>query len=288
MSSGATKLVPQSQSRTISVGKGIFALRYVASTAGRGAPRIEVEPFTEAGLSLIAAPGSAERVLNAPGECIFIRAEQPTKMVITASGTTGTLEADLQLERLDSLDTEVEGDGSPYAAPPRIDVLAHVSRRGDVPVEMGEWIGGPSLPCRIEGLTIRWHGRPPDVDLLCTVVSRGLKLRRFNSCGTGTFAGTRGEAAPLVGISIELSGRGASRYVLEGQALFLGSPVLAASGPRLQFTCPTGREALVGLRFTLATVRPRAEPDVRPTPAPPSRSALGRVRMFRGVSMTGR
>jgi hypothetical protein len=288
MFGGAAAMISHSRSRTITVEQGIFALRYVASAAGRGAPRIVVEPFTEPGLSLVAAPGAAERALNAPGDCILIRAERQARVTLTASGTDSSLDADLRLERL-SAAAERAGVASlgigRTEAVPRIGILAHLARRGDVPFAMGAWIGGPTLPTRIEGLAIGWSNRPADVDLLCSVVSRGRRLRHFTDCGTDVYAGTRGEAAPLVGIRIALSGAGAARYALNGQALFLGAPILAAAGESLHFASPTGREALVGLQFTLASVRPSSGPDVRPTSAPLARPVPGRVRMFRGASM---
>jgi hypothetical protein len=149
---------------------------------------------------------------------------------------------------------------------------------------MGTWIGGPEMPCRIEGLTIRWPDRPADVDLHCTVVTRGRRLRRYADRGTGEFAGTRGEASPIVGLELALVGSGADRFALSGEAQFLGSQVSTKGGIRLRFASPTGREALVGLKLSLVAVRrPSVSDDHTPsrTIEPP---LIGRVRMFRGTA----
>ena len=282
MSGGNVGLTLQSQSRIVDVGEGIFALRYVASTAKADAPRVVVEPFKEVGLSLISAPGGADRVLDGPGSCLLIRSERPARFTLTVSGRTPTssLDAALQLEHV-VVPTRIEA--KPIAEP-QIEILAHVARRGDALFAMGAWIGGPEMPSRIEGLTIRWSDRPADVDLHCTVVSKGRRLRRYADRSTGEFAGTRGEAAPIVGFELALAGSGADRFALSGEAQFLGSHVVADSGARLRFASPTGREALVGLKLSIAAVRrPSVSDDRTPsrTIAPP---LIGRVRMFRGTA----
>lgn len=273
-----------SQSRTVDIGQGIFALRYVASAATWDAPRVVVEPFDEAGLSVIAVPGGAERVLDGPGACLLIRSERPARVTLTVSGRTPTssLDAALRLEPVVGSDAG-RADGA-RGGEPGIDVLAHLARRGDAAFTMGAWIGGPDMPTRIEGLMVRWRDRPADVDLHCTVVSRGRRLRRDVDRPTGAFVGTRGEAAPIVGLELALVGAGAGRYALAGQAQFLGSPVITEAGARLRFASATAHEPLVGLKLSVASVRPASGLDDHP----PSRASepvlIGRVRMFRGTA----
>ena len=56
---------------------------------------------------------------------------------------------------------------------------------------------------------------------------------------------------PLTGVMLELSGPDASLYQFSFEALFLGSPVMRATGERVVLSGPTGREPLVGLRVAL-------------------------------------
>jgi hypothetical protein len=90
MSGGSVGVTLHSESRIIDVGQGIFALRYVASTAKADAPRVVVEPFQDVGLSVISAPGGADRVLDGPGSCLLIRSERPARFTLTVAGRTPT------------------------------------------------------------------------------------------------------------------------------------------------------------------------------------------------------
>ena len=56
---------------------------------------------------------------------------------------------------------------------------------------------------------------------------------------------------PLTNVMLELSGPDASAYQFSVEALFLGAPVMHASGERVVLSGPTGREPLVGLRLAL-------------------------------------
>jgi hypothetical protein len=71
---------------------------------------------------------------------------------------------------------------------------------------------------------------------------------------TGTFAGTRGRALPLVGAILELTGPQAAKHQLEVDALFLGSPQVRMTGQRVVLSGPTGREPLVGVRIQLEEI----------------------------------
>ena len=290
-----------SEARVVNVGQGVFALRYVGSAARPRAPRIAVDPGAGSGVSLIAAPGRAERELQAPGDCLLIRAERPARVTLIASGwgAGGSLDADVTLEPLIG-----PGPAAMQEAAPALSVVAHLAGRGDVRFEAGSWIGGPSGPTRIEGLALHWSNRPDDVELLLTVVSEGARgRRRFPARPTGAFAGTRGEAAPVVAMEIALSGAGADRYRLAGEAQFLGGPVQVRDGARLRFASSLPGGGLIGLKLELAlqperrravapeaveVPRPGSSTSSRPAPTPAAtRVTPGRVRHFRPPAPSG-
>lgn len=267
----------RSQRRLVDVQQGLFALRYISSTAGPNPPAVTVEPGRLDSVTLIAAPGAPDRVLDRPGSCLLIRAERPARLTLTASECRpgASLDASLSLERVAAAPSPVEG------VEPRLDLVAHIARRGDQVFQMGEWICGPQMPSRIEGLAIEWPGRPADVDLRYLAVGRGRTAGRAAELTTGGFAGSRGQAAPIVRIEIGLIGAGAHRYRLSGEALFLGSPIMVEEGAELRFASSTGRDPLVGLRITLRSAS-RAPAREKPS-RPPATGAhrTGRVRMFR-------
>jgi hypothetical protein len=74
---------------------------------------------------------------------------------------------------------------------------------------------------------------------------------------TGVFAGSRGNALPLVGMTIEIEGSAAFGRQLVVESVFLGSPPTKIVGRRVVLAGPTGREPLVGLRV-------RIEPEENP------------------------
>jgi hypothetical protein len=138
-----------------------------------------------------------------------------------------------------------------------IEILAHIARRGDVVVPGGEWICGLDLPMAIEGLEIRWPGKPDGIDIVsrATVNARG--HRTLPDQRTGAFLGTRGRAAPITTLSLSLAGMRADEYSLTCDALFLGQSVTSVSGASCLLTGATGYEPLVGLRLSVLS------PEVR-------------------------
>jgi hypothetical protein len=172
-------------------------------------------------------------------------------------------------------------------------LLGHLAGRGDTMVGLGEWLGGPMAPTRIEGISIEWPGRPLNFKLRHAVRVGGTgepKVTDFVE--VGTYSGTRGRALPLVGASLEVSGPAASGYEITASALFLGSPQMRVTGQRVVVSGPTGREPLVGLRLQIAapkmTLQPAAATPIAALTPPPihasdgiERSNKGRVRVFR-------
>ncbi len=165
--------------------------------------------------------------------------------------------------------------------------MAHVSRRGDVVAEPGEWICGPDMPMPIEGLQIDWADKPAGVELDYVVTAGRSSQKRKFSGRSGSFAGTRGKAMPLVAIEMSLTGPNAAGYELEVEALFLGAAIASQSGASLSLTGPSTREPLVGLRFNVS--RKRAAPLERSgTPKTLPGKAPRQVRVYRPAVVAGR
>ena len=290
--SAKTPVIARERSHTMIVGSGLYVLRYASAGADNDFPIVGVRPSanSDAGISLLPAPGRKGFDLASPGDCILVRAERPGALEVTVSAATkqGSLEAEVRLERITSRPTEREAwnSGSERIATPDVRILSHVAKRGDAVCEQGEWIGGADHPACIEGIEVQWSNKPADVELHYTVTVDPQARRRLQEKVAGEYAGTRGKTMPLVGLTLALSGSRARDYELRADALFQGSAVLAKEGAEIALSGPTGREPLVGLRLTIVTAR-----NVSDVAQPANRSdavvmkQVGRVRVYRPGSV---
>ena len=279
------------RSHTVKLDSGLYVLRYVA--AADDAPLIRVKPSPAdptCAISLSSVPGGSHDGLTLPGQCILVRAEKPGALNLTVSSTrpNGSLDAEVRLERIMFSDEAVSNHlpeqahwSAGSACQPDVEILAHVSRRGDVVGEQGEWICGPDLPMVIEGLEIRWPHKPSNVNLRYTVTV-GRNRQRLQEAVVGQFAGTRGKAFPIVGLTLALGGPGAGDYELKADSLFLGAQITSKHGSQITFAGPTGREPLVGFRLTVVQSRNRIESiQEMATPDGVVMKQVGRVRVYR-------
>jgi hypothetical protein len=255
--------------RTVRISEGLFLLRYVSSKAGLNAPTVSVMAPVDPGIDVIAPADEGPRLV-APGDGLVVRATRGAllNLSVTPIQRNGSCDAELVLERVstsirqemplpasDELARRVAASGTN-----QIEVLAHVARRGDIVVRSGEWICGPQLPMAIEGLEIRWANRRQDLDIIsrATVNARG--LRTLAEQPIGCFLGTRGRAAPITALTLNLVGSAAVDFLLNCDALFFGQHVISTSGRACILSGPTGREALVGLRLSVvAAVEQKAQ-----------------------------
>ena len=308
----------QGRLRTHRVTRGLFILRYVASNAGNAAtnpaaaPCIKVSSHDAKDVELIAWPGASSNELLGPGDGLVLRVSRDTTIAIEVipSRTGGSVDAELHLEpvsrlahggfsRSNTVAPSIgrglsERRGSEKGASEKevdgIEILAHVSRRGDVVTSAGEWICGPEYPMAIEGIEIRWPHRPRGLEIATSVSISKNGLRNLPAAMTGAFAGTRGRATPLTGIELSLTGERAGDFVLRSEALFLGSAVQSKRGRSISLSGPSGREPLVGLRLSIDGVSTGDAPQAVSTASiqelPKSQSnwsSGGRVRVFRGL-----
>lgn len=288
--------------------RGLFILRYAASNphgispgGPAGAPTIRLAPQNPADVELIGWPDAAPNELLGPGDGLVIRAYRDTTIAfeVVPAISGGSVDAELHLEPVSRLayggftrrdDSAARNRAELHDVDTdKIEILAHVSRRGDVITPAGDWICGPEYPMAIEGLEIRWPGRPAGVDLVTHVSVSKNGIRNLPARSIGEFAGTRGRAAPITGVELSLTGERAGDFVLRADALFLGSSVQSRSGRSVAMSGPTGREPLVGLRLSVAATgygaaRQAATPAAQERPKAASNwNSGGRIRVFRGL-----
>ena len=154
---------------------------------------------------------------------------------------------------------------------------------GDIFVNANEWLGGPSTPSRIEGISIEWPDKPRELEIRYAVKTAKPQTISGQTMDLGAFAGTRGKAMPIVGLMLEISGPKAADLHFSVEAIFLGSPATRIIGKRIVASGPTGREPLVGLRCGLERIPATGRPQTKPSKSKSERSA-GRVRVFRSRS----
>lgn len=298
----------QGRLRTHRVTRGLFILRYVASSASNtatslaAAPSIKVSSYDAQDVELIAWPGASPNELLGQGDGMILRVARDTTIALEVipSRAGGSVDAELHLEPVSRLAhggfnrsnnvASPVGNASPETEVGGIEILAHVSRRGDVVIPAGDWICGPEYPMAIEGVEIRWPNRPRGLEITTIVSVSKNGLRNLPAAPIGAFAGTRGRATPITGIELSLTGERAGDFVLRSEALFLGSAVQSKRGRSISLSGPSGREPLVGLRLSIDGVATgdagQAASVASIQELPKSRSnwsAGGRVRVFRGL-----
>jgi len=196
--------------RAVRVTPGLFVLRYVSSKAGLNAPYIRVTTPPGSGVDVI-SPGDGEPRLVSPGDGVVVRATRDAllNLAVTPSHANGSCDAELVLERVSTTMRVDESRGkhadAAILSTGEIELLAHVARRGDLTVKSGEWICGPQLPMAIEGVQIRWNGKPQGVDIVARATVNARGLRQLPEQPTGGFIGTRGKAAPITALTLALA-----------------------------------------------------------------------------------
>jgi len=292
------------QQKPLDLQKGLFLIRYDSAEDPGQPPKVgvTVDAAVAGHVEFLLPPGVDEPVMWSPGGSLVLRILAPTRVIVevTPRSPGGSVAARIQSSQL-STDPQGLAWSDQVATVDLSDcrVLGHLAGRGDTLVSLGEWLGGPVTPTRIEGISINWPGRPANFNLRHAVRVGGAREPKVTDfVELGAYSGTRGRALPLVGASFEVFGPAASGYEITADALFLGSPQMRVTGPRVVISGPTGREPLVGLRMqisapqkatspALAPAAPASQPVVAASPAAGpdadgmERSNKGRVRVFR-------
>jgi hypothetical protein len=250
---------------------------------------VAVNPKHRRHIELILNPEQGDGVLWQPGACLVVRATRSGQLLVevTPSEAGGSRAATVKIETLTQGQPEIMSfdRAANDVDVERMNILGHVAGIGDVFVGPDEWIAGPHAPARIEGLSIMWPDKPEGIDILYSVQLARPHVVSGRKMALGDYAGTRGRALPIVGVTIELAGPGASAFQLVGEAAFLGAPLMRMSGRQISASGPTGREPLVGLKLRLdeAGAPMRAE-----YPTGKRRKTSGEVRMFRAAGASRR
>lgn len=269
--------------RTMSVARGMFALRYAATAVSYSAPRVivSVDPDNAQVVKTLFSPNAVAGVLRQPGDLCVITAESDALVLITILGE-GCDRPDAVTLELDRLDREVPALAAPTRRPAlgvAPDVAAqndeddggravplrlagHVERRGDLFVGGGEWLGDPNGTARIEGFSLQWPKRPANVDIAygCALLGLG----RMPDVIVGEYVGTRMKARAINGVTFSLIGADAEKYSLVVEARFSDGTHFGPTLAPVDLRGPTGREHLVALRLQLTEVKAR-----KPAPEAP-------------------
>ncbi len=292
------------------VAPGLYVLRYEFGGDKGGPPTALVLPVreSEGDIKIISAPGCVPGRLEHPGSALFIRATDhgALRIGVRRQGANGSLDAAFKLESIGSQSVgsnQANGSRPVHAedevaastvsvadvrVPSSALFLAHISRRGDIWVTPGQWAAGPDAPGRIEGLELRAL-ESSGVHFELQVLGSGRDAGWSDWNGAGTYAGSRGQNRALAGLRLRLTGDQAHRFILDAEALFLGSAILKKRGREVELVSPLGRDPLVGFRFEVSPERRlsvRAPVLLPGRDRPPGREAQPRVRVFRAAAVS--
>jgi hypothetical protein len=259
--------------KTANVASGLFIVRYVSADDAFEPPIVTftLDPSQEQAAEFFLHPDAHEPILWQPGSSLIMRTVRPVKMQIevTPRRQAGSIAANVKVERLTQGEPTIEPEAAETFDLTGLRLMGHVAGAGDVFVNLNEWIAGPSAPSRVEGISLAWPNKPPHFDIRYSV-KVGLSGATFSQMmDMGSFAGSRGRAIPLTGVTFELSGEASSDYWLCVEAGFLATPIMREVGKQVVLSGPTGREPLVGLRMNLELAnRDLAREGDRRSPSP--------------------
>jgi hypothetical protein len=277
------------QQQTVTIGRGLFLVRYATAEDAAQPPvvRVSPDPTPNKHIGILLDPNHSEPVLWQPDTCLVVRALAPGKLTVEVMATQdrGSAAAIVRIEpltqgtptaplvranaRLKSLMSEPSG----------LRILGHVTGQGDQVVNANEWLAGPAAPARIEGIAIEWPDKPGDLEIRYAVKTAKPQPASGRPVELGSFAGTRGKAMPIVGVILEMSGSAAANLQFAVEAIFLAAPNLRIVGKRVVASGPTGREPLVGLRLGL--VNAASETPHPKVAASKAGASADRIRVFR-------
>jgi hypothetical protein len=273
-----------SQQQTVKIERGLFLVRYATAEDSERPPKVTVspEPLGDDTISLVLHPDHDKAVLWEPDSCVVVRADRPGVLAVEVEALwpNGSTAASIRIEPLDQGRSRSLPNGKTALEKSSLRILGHVASIGDLIVNAGEWLAGPAAPSRVEGIAIEWSDMPNDLDLSYSVKTATGQMIPGRTSGPSTFAGTRGQALPIVGITLDLSGVDVANVQLEVEAIFLGAPAVRRTGMHISLAGPTGRETLVGLRVGLVRRGAVAQPE--PSSAAPKPANRNQVRVFRG------
>jgi hypothetical protein len=265
---------------TLAVARGLHIFRYV-SFQGTGVPAISRLIPPNDGVSVIDMPGRGDGVLRRPGDCLVVRAERTSDVVVALrrGSPEGSLDATFRLEPIVLVD-EAEPAPAPAAAASAVrttSFVAHLPLRGDTVFGEGVWAGGPDAPAAIEGLEIVAEGGGSALELQVLVASRPPRWSEW--VGAGQFAGTRGHGLSLLGLRLRVKPETLG-VEIAAEALFLGALVASQRGRQVEFVSASGVDPLIGVKIGVESVQ-ESHASRAQGPDANARDREPRVRVFR-------
>jgi len=272
---------------TLAVARGLHIFRYI-NFQGAGVPAVARLIPPNAGVTLLDMPGRERGTLQRPGDCLVLRAERASDIVVglRRGSPDGSLDASFRLEPIVLAEdapaapvVRVEASSpAPLSSLAPLSFLAHLANLGDTPFAQGVWAGGPDAPAAIEGIQIVAEGGGAPVEMQVLVGSRPPRWSEW--VGAGQYAGTRGHGLPLVGVRLRLRPEAAT-VEIAAETLFLGALVSSQRGRTVEFISPSGVDPLVGVRIAVESVQQADANQAVSGLDAPAREREPRVRVFR-------
>jgi len=284
---------------TLAVARGLHIFRYI-SFQGAGVPAVARLIPPNAGVVVLDMPGREKGMLQRPGDCLVVRADRGSEVVIglRRGSIDGSLDASFRLEPIVLADEAAAPrmDAAPVAAsapaaasapiapapiapaPAPLSFLAHLANRGDTDFAPNAWVGGPDSPAAVEGLQIVAPGGFAPLEIQVLVGSRPPRWSEW--VGVGQYAGTRGHGLPLVGFRLRLKPE-AIGIEIAAEALFLGALVASQRGRQVEFVSASGVDPLVGVKIGVQSAQDVTAGRAASAPDAQARDREPRVRVFR-------
>ena len=271
---------------TLSVACGLHIFRYV-SFQGSGVPAVARVIPPASGVTLVDMPGRERGALQRPGDCLVVRAERNSEVVVglRRGAADGSLDASFRLEPIVLVEDvslpQVEPEVAPVVAPAvsaPFSFLAHLANRGDTVFAQNVWAGGPDSPAAVEGVEIVSETGAAAIELQALVGSRPPRWSEW--VGAGQYAGTRGHGLPLVGLRLRVKPEFAGMEIA-AEALFLGALVASQRGRQIEFVSGSGDDPLVGVKIGVQSVQEAGATRATSAPDAQVKDREPRVRVFR-------
>jgi hypothetical protein len=275
---------------TLAVARGLHIFRYV-SFQGSGVPAIARVIAPNTGVVVLDMPGRERGQLQRPGDCLALRAERASDIVVglRRGSPDGSLDSSFRLEPIILSDDAPAEIGhapvvasSPVPTSAALSFVAHLANLGDTAFAQGVWAGGPDAPAAVEGLQISADGAVAPLEMQVLVGSRPPRWSEW--VGAGQYAGTRGHGLPLVGVRLRLKPEMAG-VEIAAETLFLGALVASQRGRQVEFVSPSGVDPLVGVRIAMESVQETGASQAASGPDAHAREREPRVRVFRASTV---
>lgn len=235
---------------------GMYIFRYASKLSDDVSICFSLQstPLGRGVIDFFPAEGISRNTLAHLGDCIVGRVKGgQAGLLITEfrKNVSSDVQASLRIDRIDtseSLAREIEQEA--LATSIDLQLSGHIQNIGDAPAQLG-WLGDATSNARIEGFCVEWFDRPQGVDLAYQCNVRG--IGQLPAVLSGSYLGTRRQAAPINAVIFALIGPKSAEYQLSGEAVFSGGTSCAVIDNE-ELRGPTGMEYLVALNLSVTKV----------------------------------